>query len=299
MPIPKINLEQWAAFKAVVDEGSFAKAAEQLNKSQSSVSYMIANLQKQLPTPVLTIKGRKAVLTESGKVLYRHAKNLLDNALTIEQTATHLAMGWESELTIAVDGLMPIEPILAAIKVFANQHPTTRIRILETVLSATEETILEKTADIVLTPKIVPGFLGTPITTATMIAVAHPDYEVFKQTPPVSHDDLKQYRQIVIRDSGIKRQQDAGWLGAEQRLTVTSPDTSIKAVKSGIGFAFLPEAIIQAELADNQLKRIQLSQNAYRALPIYLVQTKQDDSGPATKKLVACILAQCPPTQTG
>lgn len=296
MKIPKINLEQWAAFKAVVDEGSFAKAAEQLNKSQSSVSYMLANLQKQLPAPVLMIQGRKAVLTDSGKVLYRHANNLLENALNIEQTAAHLAMGWESEVTIAVDGLMPIEPVLAAIKQFSNQHAKTRIRILETVLSATEEAILEKTADIVLTPKIVPGFLGTPITIATMIAVAHPKHSLFNLTPPINHEDLKQYKQIVIRDSGIKRQQDAGWLAAEQRLTVTSPDTSIKAVKTGIGFAFLPQAMIQFELTHNQLKQIPLSQDAYRALPIYLVQTKQDHSGPATKKLVDCLLEQFPIT---
>ena len=58
--IPKISLEQWAAFKAVVDEGSFAKAAEALNKSQSAVSYAIAKLEEQLPTPVLTQQGRRA-----------------------------------------------------------------------------------------------------------------------------------------------------------------------------------------------------------------------------------------------
>ena len=36
---PRVSLEQWSVFRAVVDEGSFAKAAERLNKSQSSISY--------------------------------------------------------------------------------------------------------------------------------------------------------------------------------------------------------------------------------------------------------------------
>ena len=53
MRTPRISLDQWAAFKAVVDAGSFALAAEALNKSQSSVSYAIARLQEQLPRPVL------------------------------------------------------------------------------------------------------------------------------------------------------------------------------------------------------------------------------------------------------
>ena len=63
MKSPRISLEQWAAFKAVVDEGSFARAAEALNKSQSSVSYAIAKLNEQLPSPVLELYGRIAVLT--------------------------------------------------------------------------------------------------------------------------------------------------------------------------------------------------------------------------------------------
>lgn len=35
--IPRVTLEQWAVLQAVVDEGSFAQAAEALNKSQSSI----------------------------------------------------------------------------------------------------------------------------------------------------------------------------------------------------------------------------------------------------------------------
>ena len=59
MRAPRISLEQWAAFKAVVDEGSFAKAAEVLNKSQSSVSYTISKMEELLPTPVLEQQGRR------------------------------------------------------------------------------------------------------------------------------------------------------------------------------------------------------------------------------------------------
>ncbi|MCU4674892.1 LysR family transcriptional regulator [Catenovulum sp. 2E275] len=292
MKIPKISLEQWAVFKAVVDEGSFAKAAEELNKSQSSISYIISNLQKQLPTPAMVIKGRKAVLTKAGETLYRHANNLLDNASNVEQIAAHLALGWETELTLAIDGVMHIEPVLEVIHLFSNQYPQTRIRILETVLSATDEAILEKKADIVLSPKILPGFLGTPITTIKMIAVAHPEHAIFSLTPPISEADLKLHRQIVIRDSGIKRQQDAGWLGAEQRLTVSHPDTSIKAVKAGIGFAFLPLAMLQSDLDNNRLKAIELTNHSYRKMPIYLINSKPDSLGPAAAKLSQLLLEE-------
>lgn len=61
--VPRISLEQWAAFKAVVDEGSYAKAAEMLNKSQSAISYAISRLNDLLPSPALVLEGRKAVLS--------------------------------------------------------------------------------------------------------------------------------------------------------------------------------------------------------------------------------------------
>ena len=95
---PRISLEQWQTLCSVVAEGSFARAAEALNKSQSSVSYAIAQLNTHLPQPVLRIEGRRAVLTEAGKVLHRHAQQLIAQAQEAESVARSLAMGFEAEV---------------------------------------------------------------------------------------------------------------------------------------------------------------------------------------------------------
>src|SRR5690606_3220604 len=109
MNLPKITLEQWAAFKAVVEEGSFARAAEALNKSQSTVSYALARLEEQLPVAVFQRDGRKAELTEAGKVLYRQACHFLGQAGELERAAQYLARGWEAEVTLGVDAATPME----------------------------------------------------------------------------------------------------------------------------------------------------------------------------------------------
>ena len=77
---PRITLEQWRALQAVVEEGGYAQAAEALHKSQSTVTYAVQQIQKLLDVKVFEIRGRKAVLTESGKVLYRRAHTLLEEA---------------------------------------------------------------------------------------------------------------------------------------------------------------------------------------------------------------------------
>ncbi len=49
----KTTLEQWALLDKVVEEGSFARAAESTHRSQSSVSYNLALLQERLGVALL------------------------------------------------------------------------------------------------------------------------------------------------------------------------------------------------------------------------------------------------------
>lgn len=293
--MPKISLEQWQAFKSVVDEGSFAAAAEALNKSQSSISYAIARLNEQLPTPVLQLHGRKAVMTEAGQVLYRHACVLLNQAMQVERTASYLASGWESEVVLAVDTIAPMTELFSALTRFSQVNPATRIRILETTLSGTDEAILLRQAHIALTPHIPVGFHGQLFCTTTLIAVAAGKHPLITAGHTITEEELKQYRQIVIRDSGIKRNRDAGWLAAEQRWTVSHPATSVSAVKSGLGFAFLPLSRIAKELERGDLLPIPLARDGTRSLPLYLVLSDGDFAGPATQAVAEQLLSSSRP----
>ena len=56
---PKVSLDQWRAFLAVINAGGYARAAEQLRKSQSSVSYAIAQLETAMGLAVYEIRARK------------------------------------------------------------------------------------------------------------------------------------------------------------------------------------------------------------------------------------------------
>ena len=63
---PRTNLEQWYCFLAVVDEGSYARAAEVLHKSQSAVTYTIQKMEEQLGVKVFEIQGRKSQADRGG-----------------------------------------------------------------------------------------------------------------------------------------------------------------------------------------------------------------------------------------
>lgn len=285
MKHPKVNLEQWLCFKTVIDEGSFARAAEALNKSQSSISYNIAKLEENLPTAVLEMKGRKAILTAEGKVLYRRASQLLEMATEVEQIADSLAQGWETEIIINADSIVPLAPILRAIEKFTTQAPQTRITLLETTLSGTTEVLLEKRANIVISGQTPPGYMGTQLTTIDMIPVAHTNHPLSRMKQKITSQDLKQHRQIVVRDSGTKRNQDTGWLDAEQRLTVSHFAQSVEAIRAGLGFAFIPIHFANKFLQNGELKHLELAVDGKRQVPVYLTLATADREGLAVQAM--------------
>lgn len=289
--IPQISLEQWAAFKAVVDEGSFARAAEVLNKSQSSISYALTRLEERLPEPIMVKQGRRAELTDMGRVLYRHASALLQQALDLDVTARALASGWEAEVVLAMDAIVPRAPVFCALHHFSSQHPeTTRVKLLETTLSGTDEALLFRQADVVISSHVPPGFLGQPYSDVTIYAVAAPEHPLFSLPAPISEQELRQFRQIVIRDSGNKREQNIGWLSAEHRWTVSHFTTAIEALKVGLGFSFVPYPHIQRELENDELRIIPLAAGSEFKVNLNLVLSAQSSAGPAAKAIVEALL---------
>ncbi len=71
---PRISLEQWQVLATVIEAGGYARAAELLYKSQSSVTYAMHKIESILGVRKFEIQGRKAVLTPTSQLLYRRAR---------------------------------------------------------------------------------------------------------------------------------------------------------------------------------------------------------------------------------
>ena len=279
--MPQVTLEQWKAFIAVIECGGYAAAAEKLGKSQSAISYAV-KLEESLNVRAFKIEGRKAALTTAGQALMRRAEVLLEQARQTEALAAQYATGWSPEIRIAMDTLFPEEIMLDSIQTFAQQHPLTRVELLETVLSGTDEMLLNKEADIVIGARLPPGFLGTALLNIEFIAVASPQHPLHQIKQPLTYDDLKLHRQLVVRDSGT-RGIDSGWLGAEQRLTLAHIRTSIAAACRGLGYAWYPRLKIQSHLDTGELKPLNLLTGDKRYVQLYMIYSNTPYPGKTTE----------------
>jgi DNA-binding transcriptional LysR family regulator len=284
--LPRTSLEQWAVLAAVVDQGGFAQAAAALSRSQSAISYTVARLQEALGVPLLVIEGRKAVLTDHGRALLKRARSLVGELGKLELLARSLKQGWEPELKLVVDTAFPRDRLLKIVAELQQVCPNTQMQLSDAVLSGAEEAILDGTADVVVTTRVPSGYLGDWLLDVTFVAVARADHVLFSIEPPLGPEALMRHVQVVVRDSGLKRPRDEGWLGAELRCTVSSVEASLATVEAGLAYAWLPEHLIRNSLERGLIRRLPLVAGATRNIALSVVLVHTDLAGPAAHAAV-------------
>lgn len=285
---PEITLDQWHALVAVVDGGGYARGAELLHKTQSTVTYAVQKLETLLGVKVFEVVGRKARLTPTGEVLYRRAKALLDEAGSLEEAAATLAAGWEPELRLAVDILFPTWLLLNCLARFAEEHPQTAIELYETVISGTEEALTLRKVDLAIAGTIPQGFAGEALLRMRIIAAASPSHPLHRLGRKLTLQDLRKHRHLIVRDTGTRRR-PGSTIGAEQTWTVGNKATSIHAACMGLGFAWYPEDTIRGELERGELKPLPLREGAERSVELYLIFADRDYAGPGALRLAEII----------
>jgi DNA-binding transcriptional LysR family regulator len=288
MPKPRISLDQWATLVSVVESGGYAKAAERLHKSQSTLTYAIQQLEKLLGLKVFEIRGRRAVLTPAGEVLYRRGKTLVEDAGRLEHAAGDLAKGWEAEIRLAVEIIFPTWLLVDCIGAFAVERPETRIELYETVLGGTEEALAARSVDLGICSQVPQGLVGDVLMPVRAVCVAAPSHPLHQLGRPATLDDLRRHRHLVIRDTGEKRARYGGWLN-EQRWTVSYKATSIHAVTLGYGYAWFPEEAIRGELERGALVPIPLREGAVKQGTLFLVFPDRAAAGPSALRLAEII----------
>lgn len=287
----KSTLEQWRILQAVVDFGGYAQAAEKLSKSQSSLNHAVAKLQHQLGIELLEVKGRKAYLTQQGEVLLRRSRHVTQAVNELEQLASNLEQGWEPTLTIAREIIYPMESLVCALNAFLPHSRGTRIIMLDSVITGTQELIAQNKVDIAICAGIAPkGYLAEPLCEEELYLVCHPTHPLADLGTIEDDKLLAQHLQLVIKDTGVQSNIDIGWLKAEQRWTVSNFHEAKVILNRGIGFCWIPSFLVLEELSSGKLVRLHLEGSQKRRIMLSLVIPNRDNQGPASKLLASLIL---------
>ena len=295
MNTPPVSLEALLVLDAIEYRGSYAAAAEHLNKVPSALSYVVQKLEDQLNVTIFVRQGRRAVLTPAGKHLLIEGRKVLlaINALS-EQTQT-IANGWEPKIRIACDSIMDIKQVFTDIQCFLIDNENIQIDVKEEVMNGTWEALIEDRVDLVIgAPAPVPsqkGIHAIKMKELDSVLVVSKSHRLSKVKSPIQTSELSKYRSVVVHDSA---KNEIPWsiniIEGSQHFYVSTIAHKLEAIMSGIGIGYLPTHIVQKYIISGELTEIVLKD---KKLPQDLFMAwKITNKGKGLRALKAILLDQ-------
>lgn len=254
----KLTLEALEALDAIDRHGSFAAAAKALHRVPSAVTYTVQKLEQDLDVLLFDRRGHRAVLTEAGQELLREGRNLLNAAGGLECRVRQVAKGWEAELVIAVNEILPLAPLYDLLTVYYAEHGETRLRLTRESLSGCWDALADQRADLVVGASGDPppggGYASQPLGEMRFVYAMAPSHPLAAEPEPLSAEVRARHRAVVMADTSRRLPaRTVGLVTGQDTLTVPTMQAKLEAQVAGLGVGFLPENLAAPYLATGQL----------------------------------------------
>lgn len=281
-----LTLEAIRVLDAIERCGSFAAAADELGKATSTLSYTVQKLEDDLDAMLFDRSGHRTRFTPTGRMFLERGRVLLDAADHLVVDTRALARGWETDITIAVDALIPVQMLYPLVERLAKLTDT-RLRLRAEVLAGSWECLEDGRADLLissLNPDIMmTGIKHQVLQEEVMLYVAHPDHPLHLEASPLSDEVLCRYRAIAVADTALRRPVTYRLLDRQPRLTVNTMGEKRDALLAGIGVGTMPLSWIKEDIEAGRLKVVG---EGYR-LPIQIALSwRRDTMGKAKSWLI-------------
>jgi DNA-binding transcriptional LysR family regulator len=258
-----LALESLAVLDAIDRRGSFAAAAVELDRVPSAITYTVRKLEDELDVLLFDRRGHRARLTPAGRLLLDDGRRLLAAADEVEQRVRRVATGWEVELRIAVDVMVPFARVLPLAAEFyeecrARNAMHTRLKFSREVLGGAWDALAEGRADLVLgapgDPPPGGGYRTRVMAEAPLIFAVARGHPLAAATEPLSEAQIAGFRAVVAADTSRRlTPRTVGLLAGQDTLTVPDLDTKLAAQVAGLGCGFLAAFLAAADVASGRL----------------------------------------------
>ncbi|MBY0292535.1 MAG: LysR family transcriptional regulator [Alphaproteobacteria bacterium] len=245
-----MDWDKLRVFHAVACAGSFTKATEVLNISQSAISRQINILEEGFGTPLFTRVARGLILTEAGKALETTVINVFAQLAMAQTTMDELKNYPRGHIQIATTLAFGSLWLAPRLQEFLDQYPDIDI----TVFLKDEEVDLNmREADI--------GIIALSLNSPDLIHCEPISYRfriyasrsyLEKHGTPQKPEDLDHHKLIVFGKEMPHIYSDLDWLlkiGAQKPripyLVINSGQAIYEATRSGIGISALHKYMVR------------------------------------------------------
>ena len=251
MPTRQATTLDWdklRIFHAVAEAGSFTRAGEALNLSQSAVSRQVGALEESLHIPLFHRHARGLLLTEPGEDLYRTVHDVFAKLAMAEARLTESKVRPEGPFKITTTVAFGAMWLAPRIKEFIELYPEIQVSLL---LDDSELDLAMRAADVGIRFKAPhqPDLIQRSLFTVHYQLYASPGYLETHGRPQVV-TDLDDHRLIVYGDDARAPVENMNWLltfhssradGRRAILRINNVYGILQTVRSGLGIGALPD----------------------------------------------------------
>jgi DNA-binding transcriptional LysR family regulator len=250
-----MDWDKLRVFHAVAEAGSFTHAGETLNLSQSAVSRQISALEEALAVPLFHRHARGLILTEQGETLNRTVREVFAKLAMTEALLTESKEKPTGRLKVTTTVAFGSTWLAPRLKDFLDLYPEITLSV---VLDDAELDLAMREADVAIrmhAPRQ-PDLVQRHLLTISWIVFASKEYLAAAGTPR-KLEDLADHKLIIYGDHRPPVP-DINWLAEAAKragctrkpaLEMNSIFGMLRAVKSGLGIAALPDYMVE-ETAD-------------------------------------------------
>jgi len=241
----KLSLDALQVMDAIERLGSFAAAASELHRVPSALTYTVQKLEQDLDVALFDRSGHRARLTPAGQELMQEGRQLLRAAGELECRVKRIATGWETELRIALDIMIPAVQLFPLIAEFYAQESGTRIRLAHEVLAGTWDALVSGRTELALgVSGEVPaggGYALRMLGYKDFVFAVAPTHPLAALPEPLTHEQILAHRAVAIGDSSRNLPpRSIGLLTGQDVLTVPDLESKVAAQAAGLGCGYLP-----------------------------------------------------------
>ena len=261
--------------------GSFAAAAREMGKVPSALTYSVRQLEEALDVLLFDRGSRQARLTAAGEELLNEGRRLLEQMDAVANRVKRVATGWETQLTIAVDGILSRVTMFELCEAFFAHEPRveraahltepshaggppTRLRLRNEVLAGTWEALVSGQADLAIGVGMgmgmgaerasAPGIHVEPLGEVAFVFAVAPHHPLAGADGPISDAQLLRHRAVAVADSAQRLTPvTVNLLPGQDVFTVPSTQAKLEAQLRCLGCGYLPEPVAREHVAAGRL----------------------------------------------
>ena len=271
MPELPFTLDQLRILKAIAEQGSFKKAADVLYVTQPAVSLQIQNLEKQLEITIFDRGGRKAMLTEAGKILLDYCQRILNQCDEACKAVEDLNSLQGGTLVIGASQTTGTYLMPRMIGLFRQKYPDVSVQLQVHSTRRTGWSVANGQIDLGIIggqlPSELENLLNVIPYATDELALVLPSQHKLSREKELTKEDLYKINFVTLDSQSTTRKvvdkllRDSGL--DVQRLKIEMELNSLEAIKnavqSGLGAAFLPVISIEKELSSGTIHKPNIS----------------------------------------